>query len=577
MKLGFRSRMMLGILVVAFLFISGLFLYNSCDSSRLIEQNYIAAQTEKLNMQMEAFDTVMQQAYELSVHMGTDAALCRRVENYLQSDLSYDAAADLAQALRDYLPENSLLDAVYLYLPDAEQIISSKEYYTICPATGAFPWKEAAQPLEPVFFRNAVGRLTQQVYAYLTSVNRENGDSMGTLCVAIDERQMYYSLLAPLANGGQEEYQVLDPAGLVCSAEQTEQIGMQTDDLQALPANRVDVGSTKDGMLALSVQAPFSGYRILCRSDRAQITQSIRDRQTLQALILASVFVILLLVAWLVSQWLYRPVEKLITAIDLVSQGDFTAQVTPSQTDEFATLTEHFNDMVMRIDGLMQQVVREQTEKKQAELQALQYQIRPHFMYNTLNSIRFAATLQKNKVLADQLGAFINLLEASIQKKGAFLLLEEEIELVKSFVSLQKFRYSDCFAVQYDATDAAKNCYVPCLLLQPVVENAIFHGIDTRRTDNWIILHAEVQGDRLRLSLRDNGQGMDAETVQKLLDGDPAEDKRRLTGIGLRNIQERLRLYYGEKAWFHITSMPGEGTCAVFDLPVSHDPAEYRI
>ena len=165
MKLGFRSRMMLGILVVAFLFISGLFLYNSCDSSRLIEQNYIAAQTEKLNMQMETFDTVMQQAYELSVHMGTDAALCRRVENYLQSDLSYDAAADLAQALRDYLPENSLLDAVYLYLPDAEQIISSKEYYTICPATGAFPWKEAAQPLEPVFFRNAVGRLTQQVYA----------------------------------------------------------------------------------------------------------------------------------------------------------------------------------------------------------------------------------------------------------------------------------------------------------------------------------------------------------------------------------------------------------------------------
>ena len=139
---------------------------------------------------------------------------------------------------------------------------------------------------------------------------------------------------------------------------------MQTDDLQALPANRVDVGSTKDGMLALSVQAPFSGYRILCRSDRAQITQSIRDRQTLQALMLASVFVILLLVAWLVSQWLYRPVEKLIAAIDRVSQGDFTAQVTPSQTDEFVTLTEHFNDMVMRIDGLMQQVVREQTEKK---------------------------------------------------------------------------------------------------------------------------------------------------------------------------------------------------------------------
>ena len=198
-------------------------------------------------------------------------------------------------------------------------------------------------------------------------------------------------------------------------------------------------------------------------------------------------------------------------------------------------------------------------------------------MYNTLNSIRFAATLQRNRTLADQLGAFIRLLEASIQKKGAFIALREEVALVESFVSLQKFRYSDCFTVEYQVPEETKGCYVPCLLLQPVVENAIFHGIDTRRTDNRIVLAAAVRDGRLHLSLWDNGQGMDDETVQSLLAGDPAEDKRRLTGIGLRNIRERLALYYGENAQFCITSMPGEGTCAKFDLPVSHDPEEYRI
>ncbi|MGM9612758.1 MAG: histidine kinase, partial [Butyricicoccus sp.] len=462
-------------------------------------------------------------------------------------------------------------------LPDDGQIICSEEYYIVFPVGEQPPWDSQEKPLTPLFFRSAIGRVSQQVYAYLAPVNNENGESLGTLCVTIDERQLYYALLAPLANAGREEYQILDPEGRVCSAESAAQLGSRPAGLNVLPANRIDVGSTQDGMLLLSVQAPFSGYRILCRSDRAELTRSIRDRQTLQALIMAAVFLILLLVAWLVSKWLYRPVEKLTAAIDQVSRGDFTAHVAPSQTDEFATLTEHFNDMVRRIDGLMHQVVREQTEKKQAELHALQYQIRPHFMYNTLNSIRFAATLQRNKTLADQLGAFINLLEASIQKKGAFLPLREEIELVESFVSLQKFRYSDCFAVEYQVSERAENCYVPCLLLQPVVENAIFHGIDTRRTDNRIILTATVQGDRLHLSLRDNGQGMDAETVQGLLAGDPTEDKRRLTGIGLRNIQERLRLYYGEKAWFHITSVPGEGTCAEFDLPVSQDPQEYRI
>ena len=579
MKLGFRSRMMLGILAVAFLFTAGLFLYNYHSSRRLIEQNYISAQTEKMSLQAAAFDNVMQQAYELSVHMGTDASLRRQTADYLAGSRSYEAASAVAQSLRDFLPKNSLLDAVYLYLPDAGQIISSEEYYTVCPVEDAeqLLWESWERPLTPLFFRNAIGRVSQRVYAYIAPLHNRNGEPLGTLCITIDERQLYYALLAPLANAGEEEYQIIDPEGRVCSAESAAQIGSLPSGLDALPANRIDVGSAAGDLLSISVQAPFSGYRVLCLSRRTQLTQTIRDRQTVQALIMATVFLFLLIVAWMVSKWLYRPVEKLTAAIDQVSRGDFTARVVPSHTDEFATLTEHFNDMVGRIDGLMHQVVREQTEKKQAELHALQYQIRPHFMYNTLNSIRFAATLQRNKTLADQLGAFIQLLEASIQKKGAFLPLCEELELVESFVALQKFRYSDCFTIEYTVSEEAKRCYVPCLLLQPVVENAIFHGIDTRRTDNCMVLTAAVRGDRLYLSLRDNGQGMDAETVQGLLVGDPAEDKRRLTGIGLRNIQERLRLYYGEKAWFRITSAPGEGTCAEFDLPVSHDPEEYRI
>lgn len=581
MKLGFRSRMMLGILAVAFLFTAGLFLYNYHSSRKLIEHNYIAAQAEKMGLQAARFDSVMQQAYELSIHMAADAALCGRVEAYLAGACSYDDAAAVAQELRTFLPENSLLDAVYLYLPDTGQIISSEEYYTVCLAENPeqVPWVRAAvhEPLTPLFFRNAIGRVSQQVYAYAAAVKDRAGAPLGALCVTIDERRLYYDLLAPLANAGDEEYQMMDPEGRVSSAASVAQIGSVPPGLETLPTNRVDVGSAGENRLYASVQAPFSGYRLVCLSSRTRLTESIRNRQTVQALVMSAVFLILLGVAWAVSKWLYRPVEQLTAAIDKVSRGDFTTRITPSQTDEFALLTEHFNHMVGRIDGLVQQVVHEQTEKKQAELLALQYQIRPHFMYNTLNSIRFAATLQRNRTLADQLGAFIRLLEASIQKKGAFIALREEVALVESFVSLQKFRYSDCFTVEYQVPEETKGCYVPCLLLQPVVENAIFHGIDTRRTDNRIVLAAAVRDGRLHLSLWDNGQGMDDESVQSLLAGDPAEDKRRLTGIGLRNIRERLALYYGQNAQFCITSMPGEGTCAKFDLPVSHDPEEYRI
>ena len=194
MKLGFRSRMMLGILAVAFLFTAGLFLYNYHSSRKLIEHNYIAAQAEKMGLQAARFDSVMQQAYELSVHMAADAALCGRVAAYLAGACSYDDAAAVARELRTFLPENSLLDAVYLYLPDTGQSISSEESYTVC--LGVSPeqvaWVRAAvhEPLTPLFFRSAIGRVSQQVYAYAAEVKDRAGAPLGALCVTIDERRL---------------------------------------------------------------------------------------------------------------------------------------------------------------------------------------------------------------------------------------------------------------------------------------------------------------------------------------------------------------------------------------------------
>lgn len=579
MKTGFQFRILFGILAVALLFTSGLLYYNGQSSKRMIEQNYISAATEKIGLQADRFDDIMQEAYELAVHAGTDSSLCIQARQYLESGRACEDALLLADMLCSFLPESGLLDGIYLYLPDAGQIISSEEYYTVFPifdAAQITPLSER-HPLAPLFSGNPVGRVSRQCFSYAMPLREADGTALGTVYVAIDERKLYYDLLAPLVNAGHEDYLLLDQNGQICSAQDTARLGTMPECLP-LPEGRINVGCTEENQLYVSVQAPFSGYRLLCTADRAQITESIRRQQTIQLALSILVFSVLFLVAWLVSCWLYHPVEKLITAIDQVSGGDFTARVSMTQADEFASLLEHFNKMVEQIDGLMQQVVRTQVEKKQAELLALQHQIRPHFMYHTLNSIRFAAVLQHNKTLADQLSAFIALLEASIQKQGAFIPLSEEISLVESFVSLQKFRYGDCFTLNCHVEESVGQYCVPCLLLQPVVENAIFHGMDTRRKDNWIELTACVQEERrLHLTLRDNGQGIDPQLLRTLLTEESDKDRRRLTGIGLRNIQERLRLYYGSKAAFHITSTPGEGTCVTFDLPASKDPEEYRI
>lgn len=388
----------------------------------------------------------------------------------------------------------------------------------------------------------------------------------------MDERQLYYELLDPLNNAQGQNFRMLAPDGTICSSEILSEIGNLLEGLSEPHRSRMNASTTDGSQLFTSVEAPFSKYRLICQSDLSLLTRELRERQMILLAYTFVFFLCMLFAAAKLSKQLSRPLEGLIQTIDQVRGGDFTARAHSTQTDEFEALTEHFNDMVSRMDELMEEVVLERTQKKQAELNALQYQIRPHFMYNTLNSIRFAATMQRNQKLAELLGSFISLLEASSQRKGAFLTLREELGLVRDYISLQKFRYFDCFEIIYRIEPEAAECYVPCLLLQPMVENAVFHGIDTKRTDNVIEIAAWIEGERLNITVRDNGAGIPENKPE-----DAMEDKRRLTGIGLRNVDQRLRLYYGDSEHFVISSRPGEGTIVKFTLPVSYDPEEYSI
>lgn len=224
------------------------------------------------------------------------------------------------------------------------------------------------------------------------------------------------------------------------------------------------------------------------------------------------------------------------------------------------------------MDEMMEQVVTERTQKREAEINALQYQIRPHFMYNTLNSIRFAATLQKNDKLAALLGDFIALLEASAPRKGAFIPLKEEVQLVQNDLSLQAFRYFDCFETQFSIAPETEDCYAPCLLLQPMVENAVFHGIDPKRNDNQIKVRSWLEQEKQHISIQDNGQGYLAEPDEP---SHQEEDRHRFTRIGLKNVEQRLRLYYGDAAGFAIHSELKAGTTVEFYLPISRNEQEY--
>ena len=225
--------------------------------------------------------------------------------------------------------------------------------------------------------------------------------------------------------------------------------------------------------------------------------------------------------------------------------------------------------MLDDIQELIQKVIEEERLKKDAELEALQYQITPHFMYNTLNSIKFAALIRGEKELGGLIGDFVELLQATISKKGTFLTVADEFHILNNYVHLQEFRYQGSFRVRYEMEEGAGGCYIPRLILQPLVENAILHGIDMKEKNGEIILRAKLEQDRLRLFVIDNGRGMTKEQIDTLLHS-KAKKTNGLSAIGVPNIKERLELYYGDKGGMVYQSSENGTTVEIF-LPAKKE------
>lgn len=570
MKTGFRLRMTFTIATVALTCVIASLFINYYDSKQRLEQSYVQSLDEKMSIQAERFDEIMKEMYQSVREISHATRLRLQLEQYFTGERAYTDSIALSQELNALLTLQKKGGTLYLYLPQYRRVFSSMEHNAVRELTQEPVWAAPTDaPFTPLYFTNRSPHLSERVYAYAHPVYDATDQLLGVLCITLDERQLYYDLLAPINLEGRETYRLLNVDGTVCSAQDVSELGRRLPDSPE-QTDRMNANTAKQSTLYASVEAPFTRYRLQCQCDLNSLTLALRTR--LLYLLMASILITILLVfiAQEASEKLSRPVEELIVAMDKVSIGDFTARADGRAGDEFDTLREHFNNMISCINGLMEQVVQERTSKKQAELNALQYQIKPHFIYNTLNSIRFAAVIQRNHKLAELLGAFISLMEASVQRNGAFISLRDEMELVRNYLSLQAFRYFDCFECIYDIQPETETCFVPCLLLQPMVENAVFHGVDTKRNDNQIRIAAWLREDRLEISIHDNGKGMEAAE-------DAAQDSRRLTGIGLSNVEQRLQLYYGEKAGFSIDSKPGEGTTVLFHLPISHDAEEYVL
>lgn len=260
----------------------------------------------------------------------------------------------------------------------------------------------------------------------------------------------------------------------------------------------------------------------------------------------------------------FRVMEHNIHLVENHRYGEVA--VIPAQ-DEFGHLSRTFARMASHIDALIAENHQRERTAHELELQVLRAQISPHFLYNALNSVRSLASMQGMDHIERLITAIIRLLRAALSNTEALVSLAQELEYVHNYTEICQYQYLNDFTVDVDADDALLECRMPPMVLQPIVENAIIHGIADFRSDGMIRIQARREGDILFLRVTDNGQGMSEEQIAALLGQPRNTDKRRFSSIGVHNVLKRIQMRFGDGYGLRIASRPGEYTAVEIVLP----------
>lgn len=282
-----------------------------------------------------------------------------------------------------------------------------------------------------------------------------------------------------------------------------------------------------------------------------------------------------LAISYIISGSMTQNIRHLEKNISRVEEGDFSVHIDPASNDEIGQLCHHFNHMADRIEELVQQAYREGEEKEKLKLTVLKAQINPHFLYNSLGSIKCLAKMEGKDNIAEMTTALIDLLRASLGKTGEFQTVEQEVEYIRNYFVLQLYRYENAFTVRYNVAEETRHLLMLNFILQPLVENALFHGIELSRKNGIITVSSCVREGRLFLTVEDNGVGMTKEQMDTLFQ-EKDDRYEGLNSIGVGNVYRRIQRYFGQEYGLRYFSSPGKGCRVEILLPVFETMKEVK-
>lgn len=400
-------------------------------------------------------------------------------------------------------------------------------------------------------------------------VNNQTGEREGLFFVDLN-----YSAISDLCNNNSIEEKgyifVLDAEGNIVyhPKQQLMYGGLKTENIDAIMECEEDsliIDEGGESKLYTMSKSKRTGWTVVGAAYTSELLKNNEQAQMWYLLVASILLLAVIGISGIISREITKPIRSLRDSMRKVQNGQFDTHVEVITENEIGSLGRSFNLMTSEIRALMEQNVYEQKQKRKSELKALQAQINPHFLYNTLDSIIWMSEAGENDEVVEMTSALARLLRQSISNDQEEVELEKEIEYVKNYLAIQKMRYKDKLEFFIYVDPRVAHVPVIKLVLQPLVENAIYHGIKYKETKGNLKIYAKPVDGRVEIVVADDGIGMDEDVMEHIFDEHRKEQKR--NGVGVPNVQKRLQLQYGSEYGIRYESVKGAGTKVVITIP----------
>ena len=530
-------------------------------------------------------DTILSDAeYQLTFLTTNPENLSDLLTVSRQLDYSQDPLAKrIWTRIYDYCVSNQNILAIYFYLYSPKLMFTSfqnrkvievnnPEYYhwlniPVHPETNSSGWL-------PMFvIPESLASVGRSSFLLKKNIKSKSLDQpLGEACVAVEEYFIRHNLLDSIREGSNGIVMLLDQSGTVLSAVSNRNIFRQS--LAGLPyieriltENKGSFVDKIDGekMLIGFTTSKYTGWKYVSMAPMREITLNtveIRNYAFLVTLLSATLAISLALIF---SQSIYQPIRVLKEAMKLAASGNLKVQIDEERKDEFGILNRSFNRMILQIKRLIEELYHEKLLKKEAELKSLQSQINPHFLYNTLDSIHWLARLNKLAEVTQLTFALSNFYKLSLGGGKETITAQETINLIQEYLQIQQIRYGDKIRVEVNVNESLLLYQVLPLIIQPLVENAIYHGIEKKKGPGWVKVSLSPWEKGMVFTVKDDGVGITPAKLNQIresLKGELLEET-----FALVNIQKRIQLYYGMDYGLEIESKVGQGTTTKLYLP----------